>query len=287
MHDLARYKMGWIRINQANHAEAVTFFEAAAACAPLARRRRRPRRSRSSARPCSTWSTATPRSRPAKGAIEYFEKLSDSRATYSLALDKLGNRYFIKQQYEFAIPALRKLLEIQPDPELEVERVGEAVRLASRRPRARCLPKPEDVASWCGPRCSVKTDPAQDEVSRKKVLAELEEMGRDLATSIHVQAQKKEDKALYLEAAAAYEKYLALFRPRQYATIMMQNRADALFAARTYPEAARQFEELAQYLDSAKKGGPATTKPRRPSRRTRRAPPPPSWRRPPGPSAAR
>ena len=33
VHDLARYKMGWIRINQANHAEAVTFFEAAAASA--------------------------------------------------------------------------------------------------------------------------------------------------------------------------------------------------------------------------------------------------------------
>src|SRR5205823_6983435 len=35
VHDLARYKMGWIRINQANHAEAVTFFEAAAASAPI------------------------------------------------------------------------------------------------------------------------------------------------------------------------------------------------------------------------------------------------------------
>ncbi|RKH91204.1 tol-pal system YbgF family protein, partial [Corallococcus sp. AB038B] len=35
VHDLARFKMGWIRVNQAKHAEAVTFFEAAAASAPL------------------------------------------------------------------------------------------------------------------------------------------------------------------------------------------------------------------------------------------------------------
>ena len=75
-------------------------------------------------------------------------------------------------------------------------------------------------------------------------------MARDLSTTIHVQAQKKDDKNLYLEAAAAYERYLSLFRPKQYATQMMQNRADALFAARQFPQAARQFEELATYLDA-------------------------------------
>ncbi len=36
---------------------------------------------------------------------------------------------------------------------------------------------------------------------------------------------------------------------------MMQNRADALFAAKQYPEAARQFEELALYLDAGHKAG--------------------------------
>ena len=38
--------------------------------------------------------------RPPKGAIQYFEKLSDSRATFSLALDKLGNRYFVKSLWQ-------------------------------------------------------------------------------------------------------------------------------------------------------------------------------------------
>ncbi len=255
VHDLARYKMGWIRINQANHAEAVTFFEAAAASSPL------PGVDVTKALSVKREALldlvySYTEARPAKGAIGYFEKLSDSRATFSLALDKLGNRYFIKQQYEFAIPAVRKLLEIQPDPELEVERV-EKLYDSIKMAKGKVAPKAEDVAYLVRAAVIVKTDPARDEVSRKKVLAELEEMGRDLATSIHVQAQKKEDKALYLEAAMAYEKYLDLFRPKQYATIMMQNRADALFAARNFPLAARQFEELAQYLDSAKKGEPA------------------------------
>ncbi|MFZ5444932.1 MAG: tetratricopeptide repeat protein [Myxococcota bacterium] len=259
VHDLARYKMGWIRINQQNHAEAVTFFEAAAASAPLP--------GVDVAKALSVKREALldlvysyTEARPAKGAIQYFEKLSDSRATFALALDKLGNRYFIKQQFEFAIPALRKLLEIQPDPELEVERV-EKLYDSLKASKGKVQPKAEDVAYLVRAAVQIKTDPARDEVGRKKVLTELEEMARDLATSVHVQAQKKEDKALYIEAAAAYEKYLSLFRPKQFATVMMQNRADALFAAKRFPEAARQFEELATYLDSTKGTGKAGEKP--------------------------
>jgi hypothetical protein len=250
VHDLARYKMGWIRINQGNHAEAVTFFEAAAASAPLP--------GADMAKALNVKREALldlvysyTEARPPKGAIQYFEKLSDSRATLALALDKLGNRYFIKQQFEFAIPALRKLLEIQPDPELQVERV-EKLYDSLKAAKGKVQPKADDVAFLVAAAVQVKLDPAKDEPARKKTLAELEEMSRDLATSIHVQAQKKDDKALYVEAAEAYARYLSLFRPKQYATVMMQNRADALYAARRYPEAARQFEELALYLDAGR-----------------------------------
>jgi tetratricopeptide (TPR) repeat protein len=247
VHDLARYKMGWIRINQSNHAEAVTFFEAAAASAPL------PGVDVTKALSVKREALldlvySYTESRPAKGAIQYFEKLSDSRATFALALDKLGNRYFIKQQYEFAIPALRRLLEIQPDPELEVERV-EKLYDSLKLSKGKVMPKSEDVGVLVRAAAQVKTDPSRDEPGRKKTLAELEEMSRDLSTTVHVAAQRKEDKALYLEAAAAYETYLSLFRPKAYAVVLMQNRADALYAARRFPEAARQFEELALYLD--------------------------------------
>ncbi len=249
VHDLARYKMGWIRINESKHADAVTFFEAAAASAPIP--------GVDAAKSLNVKREALldlvysyTESRPAKGALQYFEKLSESRATYALALDKLGNRYFIKQQFEYAIPALRKLMEVQPDPELEVER-AQKIYDSLKAAKNKVLPRPEDVAFLVRAAVGVKTDPSKDETSRRKTLLELEEMARDLSTTLHVQAQKKDDKNLYLEAAAAYEKYLSLFRPKQYATQMMQNRADALFAARRFPEAARQFEELAAYLDGS------------------------------------
>ena len=157
VHDLARYKMGWIRINQGKHAEAVTFFEAAAASAPLpgvdAQKALNVKREA-----LLDLVYSYTEARPAKGALHYFEKLSESRATYALALDKLGNRYFIKQQYEFAIPALRKLMEIQPDPELDLERAQklyDSLKAAKGKvpPRAggRALPGARGGAEQDGP----------------------------------------------------------------------------------------------------------------------------------------
>ncbi|WP_342379128.1 tetratricopeptide repeat protein [Myxococcus stipitatus] len=250
VHDLARYKMGWIRVNQAKHADAVAFFEAAAASAPLpgvdVKKALNVKREA-----LLDLVYSYTEARPAKGALNYFEKLSDSRATYALALDKLGNRYFIKQQYEWAIPALRKLMEIQHDPEQDLER-GQKLYDALKAAKGKVLPEPEDLRVLVRAAVQSKTDPELPDTDRKKQLAELEEMGRDLATQLHLAAQKKEEKELYLSTAEAYAAYLSLFRPEQYVRPMMKNRAEALFSAKSFPEAARQFEELARYEAKAK-----------------------------------
>lgn len=250
VHDLARYKMGWIRVNQAKHAEAVTFFEAAAASEPLpgvdAKKALNVKREA-----LLDLVYSYTEAKPAKGALNYFEKLSESRATFALALDKLGNRYFIKQQYEYAIPALRKLMEIQFDPELDLER-GQKLYDAIKASKGKVMPEPQDIRFLVRATVQSKTDPELAETDRKKHLSELEEMARDLSTQLHVAAQKKDDKAMYVTAAAAYREYLGLFRPEQYVRPIMKNRAEALFEAGAFPEAARQFEELARYEEGAK-----------------------------------
>jgi tetratricopeptide (TPR) repeat protein len=250
VHDLARYKMGWIRVNQAKHAEAVVFFEAAAASEPLpgvdAKKALNVKREA-----LLDLVYSYTEAKPPKGAINYFEKLSESRATFALALDKLGNRYFIKAQYEYAIPALRKLMEIQFDPEVDLER-GQRLYDALKASKGKVMPEPQDIRFLVRAAVQAKKEPELIEADRKKQLAELEEMARDLSTQLHVAAQKKEDKAMYLTAAAAYKEYLSLFRPEQYVRPIMKNRADALFSAGVFPEAGRQFEELARYEEKAK-----------------------------------
>ncbi|HZN91994.1 MAG TPA: hypothetical protein VFB81_04795, partial [Myxococcales bacterium] len=253
VHDLARYKMGWIRINQSKHGDAVPFFEAAAASPPVAGVD--PQKSLNIKREALLDLVYSyTESRPAKGAINYFEKLSDSRSTFALALEKLGTRYFIKQEYEWAIPALRRLMDIQPDPELDLER-AQKIYDSLKASKGQVLPRAEDIRYLVRSAVQAKTDPIKDEASRKKTLAELEEMSRDLATTLHTHAQKKDERQVYLDAAAAYREYLQLFRPQQYVIAIMKNRADALYAAKSFPEAARQFEELAQYSESKDPAG--------------------------------
>ncbi len=247
VHDLARYKMGWIRINQDNHNEAVTFFEAVAASPVLPGVD--PKRSLNVKREALLdLIYSYTKTRKPQGALNYFEKLSESRATYALALDKLSNRYFTGAQFEYAIPALRKLMEIQPDPELDYERVGKLYD-SLKAAKGKVPPKPEDVRFMVRAAVNAKVDPALDESARKKQLQELEEMARDLATQLHLAAQKKNEREQYLDAAAAYEEYLALFRPKAHVATIMKNRADALFAAKEYVRAARQFEELARLVE--------------------------------------
>ncbi len=247
VHDLARYKMGWIRINQAKHSDAVEYFEAAAASAPLpGQDAQKALNVKREALLDLVYSYTE--SRPAKTALSYFEKLSESRATFALALDKLGTRYFIKQQYEWAIPALRRLMDVQPDPELDVER-AQKLYDALDASKGKVLPSAEDIRFLARAAVGIKIDPVKDEKEQKKTLTELEEMARDLSTKLHQAAQKENRKGTYLEAAAAYAEYLNLFRPEKYVRTMMRNRADALYAAKDFPGAARQFEEVALLED--------------------------------------
>ena len=250
VHDLARYKLGWIRVNQQKFNEAVTFFEGAAGSPPIP--------GVDSQKALNVKREALldlvysyTEARPAKGALAYFEKLSDSRTTYALALDKLGNRYFIKQQYEWAIPSLRKLMEIQPDPELDIER-AEKLYDSLKAAKGKVPTQQEDIKYMVRAAVDVKVDPFKDDTLRRKQLIELEELTRDLATQLQALAQKTNDTKTYLQAADAYKEYLSLFRPEKYVRDIMHNRADALFAAHSFPEAARQFEELELYEERAK-----------------------------------
>lgn len=165
VHDLARYKMGWVRVNQQRFNDAVAFFEAAAGSPPIA--------GVDSAKALNVKREALldlvysyTEARPAKGALPYFEKLSDSRSTYALALDKLGNRYFIKQQYEWAIPTLRKLMEIQPDPELDMER-AEKIYDSLRAAKGKVPTTQADIKYLVRAAVNVKVDAFKDETTRR------------------------------------------------------------------------------------------------------------------------
>ncbi|MBL8954994.1 MAG: tetratricopeptide repeat protein, partial [Myxococcaceae bacterium] len=253
-HDLARYKLGWVEVNRGEHEKAIGYFEAVVTG--------RRGKGEGDAQPESKKIldvrrealvdlvySYTEAKKPA-GALAYFERLSDGVATYSLVLDKLANRYLVKTQPENAVPVFRKLLSLRADPERDEDRAL-ALYDAIKDTAGKVQPTAQDVAYLVRAAVQVRKSVAPLAEEKAKRIAALEETSRDLATKLHQLAQKRDDKRLYVEASNAYAEYLALFRPAAHVRDVMQNRADSLYAARRYTDAAKQFEQLAKAADGS------------------------------------
>jgi tetratricopeptide (TPR) repeat protein len=268
-HDLARYKLGWIEVNRGNHDKAIVYFEAVVTGRQKAASRITEKEGRSldkggevAAEPESKKILDVRREalvdlvysytevkKPA-GALSYFERLSDSAATYALVLDKLANRYLVKTQPENAVPAFRRLLSLRADPERDEDRAL-ALYDAIKDTAGKVPPTAQDVSFLVRAAVQVRKSISMLPDERKEKLGALEQCARDLSTRLHLAAQKKDDKRLFIEASAAYAEYLTLFRPEKYVRDVMKNRADSLYAAHQYTEAAGQFEQLAKATDGS------------------------------------
>ncbi|MBS2031326.1 MAG: tetratricopeptide repeat protein [Deltaproteobacteria bacterium] len=241
--DLANFKMGWVRVNQSNHAEAVKYFEAAAIGPDLpgAEAEKRLNVKRESLADLVYSYTEV---KPAKGASQYFQSLSDSSQTYTYVLDKLANRYYIKQEWENAIPIFRRLLLSSRDPDRDDERADKLYE-SLRAMHNKVVPTAGDVKALVRVAERLYSDPRSTPEQRKRAGEDFEVYCRDLATQIQVAAQQKDDKKLQSEAADAYAAYLSLFKVEKWRPTMEKNYAVSLLAAGRYVEAGEAYEKLA------------------------------------------
>jgi cellulose synthase operon protein C len=246
--DLAAFKMGWVRFNQAKHADAVKFFEQAAASPMLDNASKEVLSVKREALFDLVFSFTE--ARPSKGAPDYFEKLAQSHAVYLGVLEKLANRYFIKQEPEAAVPAYRKLVNLSRDGLRDAEfagRLHDAIKAGGEK----TPPRPEDVAAIVRIAARVRGDERIEPKDRKQQLEDLEVFARDLSTTLMILARKgdKPDKAALSAAADAHAAWLSLFRDNPNKPSMEKNYADALFGAERWHEAGRAFEQVAKDAD--------------------------------------
>ncbi len=242
--DLAAFKMGWVRFNQGKHDGAVKYFEEAAS-SPLL--------DGASADVLNVKREALfdlvfsfTESRPWQGSVAYFEKLSPSSAVYAGVLEKLANRYFIKQEWQAAVVAYRRLLELSRDPSRALDSIGrlhEAIKAGGELTQ----PQAGDVKAAVRLAARVRTEERLDAAQRKAALDELEVTSRDLATRmlIAARAAKTPDKATFAAAAEAHGAWLSLYRDSPHHAEMQRNQADALFAAGRWHESALAYERVA------------------------------------------
>ncbi|MDA4133630.1 MAG: tetratricopeptide repeat protein, partial [Thaumarchaeota archaeon] len=109
---LAYYKLGFIRLFAKNFEESFKYFEAGV---------KEPVDENSSKSLTVRRELLTElvyvytEIRPAKDALAYFEALVDNSDTLVYVLEKLGNRYWIRQEWENAAPIYRRLLSLNED----------------------------------------------------------------------------------------------------------------------------------------------------------------------------
>ncbi len=256
IHDMARYKVGWIRINEEKWKDALRLFRDAVAS------KRKERKAavgdasgidvKREAMLAMTW----PYSEIAKpkDAPQFFRDLADSKTVYTTALKKLANRYWIKTQYPAAATLYREIVKYSSDIGENIEyiqRIYESVRNMSERNPARYANAADDVDAIVANVARFQNHITFSEEDKGRLIKDFEIRARDLATRLQLDAQKRKDTKSLRTAAEAYRKYLSLFREGEDVQKMMNNRAESLFIAKDFLDAGAQYEEIAKDMEDS------------------------------------
>lgn len=246
VHGMARYKMAWCHINRNRYPEAVELLEQLVSDPRYDEQKteidayKKINLRREALMDLAYCYTEV---RKPGEALEYFARLSDSKSVYLAVLDKLGQRYFTKEDWNSAAMVYSKILALSRNTK---KTPGYAEKLFACSQKAQNLEKPEEsVRMLVRTLGDVEADWRMPDEEKEKWRQQLELYARDMATRLHLMAKEKGDKALFAQAADAYKHYLAFFQQGETTGDMLHNQAEALFRAQRYFEAGEAYEKLA------------------------------------------
>jgi tetratricopeptide (TPR) repeat protein len=244
----ARYKLAWCRINMVDYAGALSLFEAsvespqAAGELDIDTYRRVDVRLESLVDMAycypEVYKTATP-----EEAIAYFKRYSWSRPVYTMVLEKLAYRYYVKKQWSQAAPIYRELAMIRQDPEKLLEyakNIFDCVQAMGTYQHAE-----KDVGIIVRALESQIYSPHSGKADKEKLINDYEIFARDIITHLHARARETNSLSDYATVADAYKQYLDFFAQSPAFRQMAGNYAEALFSSGSYLEAGKQYEKLA------------------------------------------
>lgn len=246
VHGMARYKMAWCHINRNRYPEAVELLESLVADPRYDEQKteidayKKMNLRREALMDLAYCYTEV---RKPEEALDYFARLADSKSLYLAVLDKLGQRYFLKEDWVSAGRVYAKILSLCRDTTRAPE---VAEKLFACAQKARGLDKPEEnVRLLVRTLADIEYEWRIPDEAKEKWRRDLELYARDMATRLHVEAKEKKDSVLAGQAADAYKHYLAFFREGEFSRDLLHNQAEALFFAQRYFEAAETYEKLA------------------------------------------
>ena len=179
-------------------------------------------------------------------ALKYFEKYSWSRQSYSVVLEKLAYRYFVKKNWEMASAVYRKLCDIRQDPEKLLEycrNIFECVQAMGKYENA-----DEDVGIIVKALKREKYSIYIDDQQKEKDIKNFEAYARELVTHLHDKARKTKSGEAFRVAGAAYKNYLEFFTGSSAKADMQNNYAEVLFSSGQFLDAGKQYEKIVNSL---------------------------------------
>ncbi len=245
---IARYKLAWCYINNADFKKAIKLFEGSVTSAVSGKKtdidtyKKVDIRLESLIDMAYCYGEAYKESSP-QDALAYFQKYSWSRPVYTIVLEKLAQRYLIKKKWHHAAVIYRQLSELQHDVEklLEYARnIFECVRETENFEDAG-----KDISIIVKALRKQKYSINISEEDKKKNLTDYELYARDIVTHLHNKARNAKSVAEFKRAADAYKLYLDFFKASPTYADMELNYAETLFSAKQYLEAGKQYEKLA------------------------------------------
>jgi len=251
VHPMARFKLGWCYLNREKWKEALSLFETVAKSEIVDKEKAKQIDSHSKVNvkreALTSLVYAYPEVKKPEDATKYFRELVSSRAEYLMVLEKLARRYSVKQNYLAAGDLYRELLKLSHDVDRNIDyaqRVYDAVQASKKLEKA-----DRDVRLLVQAAARYRFSWRAKDDEKDAVFSDFEQLTRDLATKLHVEAQRTTSEELFQRAGRAYKRYLSLFIDSPSRTEMRWNYADSLYQSKQYVEAGREFETLARDTD--------------------------------------
>ncbi len=185
-----------------------------------------------------------------KMALQYFRKLADSKNVYLHALEKLANRYFIKEQFGNAAMMYRRIIDLSNDVEKNLDyaqRVYDASTFSKKKDKV-----DEDVRALVKAASKYTYSWRIPDSEKKQLAKEFEVYARDIVTKLHLLAQKRDEKRAFRIAARAYDNYLSFFDYSEELQEVKFNHAESLYHSEQYLKSARAYEDIVRDMEESK-----------------------------------
>lgn len=251
VHPMARFKLGWCYLNREKWKDALNLFEKVVKTTMVNSKKTRDIDSNKNLNvkreALTSLVYAYPEVKKPKQATRYFKRLVSSRAEYLMVLEKLARRYSVKQDFVSAGNLYRELLSLSHDVDRNIEyaqRIYDAVQSSKKLDHA-----DQDVELLVNAAARYRFSWRADDKEKDQVFSDFEQLSRDLATKLHMEAQRTSSQKLFRRASKAYKSYLSLFLDSPTRTEMRWNYSESLYESKQYVEAGRQFESLARDTD--------------------------------------